>query len=363
MKYIDEYRNPDLVRKVVSRIRRLSTKPANIMEFCGGHTTAIMRNGLRQLLPPTVKMLSGPGCPVCVSSNADIDAAIALANLPDVIITTFGDMIRVPGSYSNLQQARAGGADVRIVYSPQDAVRMAEQNPAKSVIFIAIGFETTAPGIAASIMEAESLNLKNYYVLCLLKTTPTVVKAVLDLGEIKLDGILGPGHVSAVLGSRPFEYIPGDYGIPFVISGFEPLDILVSIANIVQQVEEGKAEIGIAYRRGVRSEGNSRALEIMHTVFENESASWRGIGTIPGSGMKLSGKYNRFDAMKNFNPELPPVKEAAGCICGEILRAIKTPDQCRLFRKICMPESPVGPCMVSSEGTCAAYYAYGENNG
>ena len=360
MKYIDEYRDPDLARKIVASIKHISTKPANIMEFCGGHTNAIMRNGIRQLLPANIRMLSGPGCPVCVSSNADIDKAIALANLPGVIVTTFGDMIRVPGSYSNLQQARAGGADIRIVYSPQDAVRIAEKNPSKSIVFIAVGFETTAPGIASSILEAQSLKLTNYYVLSLLKNTPAVIKAVLELGEVKIDGILGPGHVCAVLGSVPFEFIARDYGIPFVISGFEPVDIIASINNIILQIEEGKAEVGIAYKRGVKSGGNKKAREIMHTVFEAGNAEWRGIGSIPSSGFKLSAGYRQFDAIVHFNPKVPPPREAAGCICGEVLRAIKTPDQCKLFRKVCMPESPVGPCMVSSEGTCAAYYSYGD---
>jgi hydrogenase expression/formation protein HypD len=329
------------------------------MEFCGGHTVAIMRNGIRQLLPPTVEMLSGPGCPVCVTANSDIDKAIALAQLPDVTITTFGDMMKVPGSYSSLQKARAEGADIRIVYSTQDALQIAKENTGKSVIFIGIGFETTAPTVAASVLQAKNEDIRNFYVLCLLKLCPPVMKALLDLGEIKLDGIVCPGHVSAVIGSRPYEFIPRDYGVGCVVSGFEPLDILLSVAMLVEQIESGKPKVEIAYRRGVKPEGNQRALEMMDKAFEVAGADWRGIGIIPASGLKLRKEYERFDAEKAFTLKLEPVKEAKGCICGAILRGVKTPMDCKLFRKVCFPEHPVGPCMVSSEGACAAYYAYG----
>jgi hydrogenase expression/formation protein HypD len=329
------------------------------MEFCGGHTVAIMRNGIRQLLPPTVEMLSGPGCPVCVTANSDIDKAIALARLPDVTITTFGDMMKVPGSYSSLQKARAEGADIRIVYSTQDALQIAKENTGKSVIFIGIGFETTAPTVAASVLQAKNEDIRNFYVLCLLKLCPPVMKALLDLGEIKLDGIVCPGHVSAVIGSRPYEFIPRDYGVGCVVSGFEPLDILLSVAMLVEQIESGKPKVEIAYRRGVKPEGNQKALELMDKAFEVAGADWRGIGIIPASGLKLRKEYERFDAEKAFTLKLEPVKEAKGCICGAILRGVKTPMDCKLFRKVCFPEHPVGPCMVSSEGACAAYYAYG----
>ena len=359
MKFIDEYRDAELGKKLASRIEQLSTRPARLMEFCGGHTVAIMRNGIRQVLPPTVEMLSGPGCPVCVTANADIDRAIALARLPDVIITTFGDMIKVPGSYSNLQQARAEGADIRIVYSTQDAVQIARDNPGKSVIFIGIGFETTTPTIAASILQAEAEKNKNFHVLCLLKSCPPVMKALLDLGEIKLDGIVCPGHVSVIIGSHPYEFIPRDYGIACVVSGFEPVDILLCVEMLVEQIESGKPQVEIAYRRGVKPEGNRKALELMDSVFEVSDANWRGIGVIPASGLKLRKEYERFDAEQVFPVTLEPVKEAKGCICGEILRGVKTPADCKLFRKVCFPEHPVGPCMVSSEGACAAYYQFG----
>jgi len=360
LKFIDEYRDTELAKKLVKRIERLSTRPTRLMEFCGGHTVGIMKNGLRQLLPPTVEMLSGPGCPVCVTANADIDKAIALANLSDVIITTFGDMMKVPGSYSSLQQARAQGGDIRIVYSTQDALQIARDNSAKSVIFIGIGFETTAPTIAASILQAKAEKIGNFYVLCLLKLCPPVMKALLDLGEIKLDGIVCPGHVSAIIGSHPYEFIPSNYGIACVVSGFESLDILLSVAMLVEQIETGNPRVEIAYRRGVKPEGNIKALELMEKVYETDKADWRGIGEIPGSGLKLKKEYEKFDANLSFNFTVKPVQEAKGCICGEILRGVKTPADCKLFRKVCIPENPVGPCMVSSEGACSAYYMYGD---
>jgi hydrogenase expression/formation protein HypD len=361
MKFIDEYRNSELAGKLVELIKKKSTRHIRLMEFCGGHTMAIMKNGLRQLLPPTIEMLSGPGCPVCVTSNYDIDRAIALAGLPDVIIATFGDMIKVPGSYSSLQQARADGADVKVVYSTQDAIRIAQNNPGKSVIFIGVGFETTAPTIAASILQAEQSKVKNYYVLSLLKTCPPVMKAVLDLGEIRLNGILGPGHVSSIIGSYRYEFIPRDYGIAFVIAGFEALDILFAVERLVEQIEAEKPGIEIGYRRGVKVEGNKKALEVMESVFESSSAEWRGIGEIPGSGLVIRNKYDRFDAAKAFEVETPATVDQKGCICGEILRGVKTPGSCTLFGSVCTPENPVGPCMVSSEGTCSAYYLYGES--
>jgi hydrogenase expression/formation protein HypD len=359
MKFLDEYRDVELGKKLVARIKQLSTRPTRLMEFCGGHTVAIMKNGLRQVLPSTVEMLSGPGCPVCVTANADIDRAVALARLPDVIVTTFGDMMKVPGSYSSLQQTRARDADIRIVYSTQDALQIARDNPTQSVIFIGIGFETTAPTIAASIAQAEKEKIKNFYVLNLLKLCPPIMKSLLDLGELKLDGIVCPGHVSVIIGSHPYEFIPRDYSVACVVSGFESLDILQSIEMLVKQIEGGKPTVEIAYRRGVKPEGNKKALELMDSVFEVDSADWRGIGVVPASGLKLRKKFERFDAGQAFSITLDPIRETRGCICGDILRGVKTPTDCKLFRKACKPEHPVGPCMVSSEGACAAYYHYG----
>ena len=359
MKFVDEYQNSELAKGLADRIANRSTKTIRLMEFCGGHTHAIMRYGIRQLVPKTVEMKSGPGCPVCVTATADLDKAIALARLPEVIITTFGDMMRVPGSYSSLQQARAEGADVRIVYSTMDAVEIAKTNPERSIIFIGIGFETTAPTIAASIIKAQQNKIENFHVLTLHKLTPSVMKALLDLGEVKLDGIICPGHVSVIIGSHPYEFIPKNYGVTCVISGFEPLDILLCIDKLVEQIENGQPRVEIAYPRGVKPEGNPKALELMDEVFEIDGANWRGIGTVPQSGLKIRKKYERFDADKAFPVSLKPAKETKGCRCGDIVRGAATPPECKLFRKVCTPERPVGPCMVSSEGACAAYYQYG----
>jgi len=329
------------------------------MEFCGGHTHAIMRYGIRQLVPRTVEMRSGPGCPVCVTATADLDKAIAMAHLPGVIITTFGDMVRIPGSYSNLQQARAEGADIRVVYSSIDAVEIAKANSKKSVIFIGIGFETTAPTIAASIIKAQKEGIENFYVLSLLKLTPPVMKALLELGEVKLDGIICPGHVSVIIGSYPYEFIPKNYNVSCVISGFEPLDILLCIDKLVEQIESGQPRVEIAYRRGVKPQGNKKALELIDEVFKIDGADWRGIGIVAQSGLRIKQKYEHFDADSAFQLNLKPVKVPKGCRCGDILRGVATPPECELFGKVCAPEKPIGPCMVSSEGACAAYYKYG----
>jgi len=363
MKFIDEFRDAGLARKLAYRIATISTRPARLMEFCGGHTVAIMRNGIRQLLPPRIEMLSGPGCPVCVTSNHDIDKAIALASLPDVIITTFGDMLKVPGSYSSLQEARAAGGDIRIVYSAQDALRAARENPHRPVIFLGVGFETTAPTIASVVLLAEKEKMDNFSVLCQLKLTPPAMQALLDLGETRLNGIICPGHVSAIIGTRPYEAYVKDYGVACVVAGFEPVDILQAVEMLVQQVEDGVARVEIAYTRGVRPEGNLKALELMNNVFDTAEACWRGIGDIPQSGLKLKKKYACYDADLQFQIKLPQVREHAGCRCGEILRGAIRPYDCGLFGKVCTPENPVGPCMVSSEGSCAAYYQYGASYG
>jgi hydrogenase expression/formation protein HypD len=359
VKFVDEYQDSKLVRGLAHRISERSTRPVKLMEFCGGHTHAILRYGIRQLVPKTVEMRSGPGCPVCVTAAADIDRAIALAHLPDVIIATFGDMIRVPGSYSSLQQAKAEGADVRIVYSTMDAVEIARTNPGKSVVFIGIGFETTAPTIAASILEAQQTGVENFHVLPLNKLTPPVMKALLDSGELKLDGIVCPGHVSVIIGSRPYEFIPRDYGVACVVSGFEPLDILLCIDKLVEQIEREQPRVEIAYPRGVKPEGNAKARQLMEEVFEVGEANWRGIGTVPQSGLIIRGRFERFDADKAFSVSPKPAREPKGCRCGDIIRGAATPLECKLFSKACTPERPVGPCMVSSEGACAAFYQYG----
>ena len=363
MKFVNEYRDPELAKRLLGRIQHCSTRPIRLMEFCGGHTVAIFKHGIRQLLPQTIEMLSGPGCPVCVTANTDLDKAIALAHLPNVIITSFGDMIRVPGSYSSLQLAKAEGCDVRVVYSVQDALYIARDNPDKSVIFIGIGFETTAPTIAAAIWQAEQEGISNYYLLPLHKLCPPIMQALLDLGEVRLNGIICPGHVSSIIGSHPYRFIPDNYNIACVVSGFEPLDILLCIDMLVNQIETDQYKVEIAYRRGVKPEGNKPALRLMDTVFEVGQANWRGIGVVPSSGLRLKKRYQQFDAETNFDINPEPSHEAKGCLCGSILRGVNTPLDCKLFRNSCTPEHPVGPCMVSSEGSCATYYHYGDTYG
>ncbi len=360
MKYAEEFRDPELAKKILERIHRRSKKPTRLMEFCGGHTVSIFKNGIRQLLPGNIEMLSGPGCPVCVTSVGDLDKAIALSSLPDVIVTSFGDMIRVPGTVSSLQKAKAQGADVRVVYSTQDALDIAVMNPGRKIIFVGIGFETTAPTVAAAIIQAETEQINNFSILSLHKVCPPIMKTILDLGEVKLNGIICPGHVSAVIGSRPYNFIPENYGIGCVISGFESLDILQTVDMLVNQIEEETPSVEIAYRRGVKTEGNLHALELMNRVFEISEADWRGIGIVPGSGLRLRPEYRKFDAETIFDIKTGLSFESKGCICGSILRGVSTPIDCQLFRKVCTTENPVGPCMVSAEGSCAAYYQYGE---
>lgn len=360
MKLVSEFRNSRLARGLVGQIQRQSRTSARLMEFCGGHTVTIFRYGIRQVLPSTINMVSGPGCPICVTANADLDKAIALARIPGVIITTFGDMMRVPGSYSTLQEAKGGGADVRMVYSTMDALQIAAENPGKSVVFLGIGFETTAPTSAASIIQAEERGLGNYFVLSLHKLCPPVIRALLDSGEVKLNGLICPGHVSAITGSGVWEFIAREYGIPCVISGFEPLDILQAIAMLVTQIEKKEARLEIAYQRAVRPEGNLQAQNLLAQVFEPVLADWRAMGAVPNSGLKIRKNYNKYDAEVKFEITVSPPVEPCGCLCGDILRGVKTPTDCPLFGVVCTPQSPVGPCMVSSEGTCSAYHLYGD---
>ena len=360
MRFITEFRRSDLAEGLIAQINQRSHTPARLMEFCGGHTVTIFKYGIRRILPDNIEMVSGPGCPICVTANADLDKAIALAKIPQVIIATFGDMLKVPGSHTSLQELKAEGSDVRIVYSALDAIAIAQENPTRSVVFLGIGFETTAPTIAASILQAEDRRINNYYVLSLHKLCPPVIRAILDSGEVELHGLVCPGHVSAIIGSHPWDFIARDYGIPCVVSGFEPVDILQCVAMLVDQVESGRSEVEIAYRRGVRPEGNKEAIRLMEQVFEPGPATWRGIGEVPDSGLKIRNEYQHFDATIAFDIDPGQPYEPEGCICGDILRGIKTPPDCQLFGNACIPQYPVGPCMVSSEGTCSAYYNYGE---
>ena len=360
MRFITEFRRSDLAEGLIAQINRRSHIPARLMEFCGGHTVTIFKYGIRQILPDNIEMVSGPGCPICVTANADLDKAIALAKIPQVIIATFGDMLKVPGSHTSLQELKAEGSDVRIVYSALDAIAIAQENPTRSVVFLGIGFETTAPTIAASILQAEDRRINNYYVLSLHKLCPPVIRNILASGEVELQGLVCPGHVSVIIGSHPWDFIARDYGIPCVVSGFEPVDILQCVAMLVDQVESGRSEVEIAYRRGVRPEGNEEAIRLMEQVFEPGPAAWRGIGEVPDSGLKIRKEYQHFDAAMAFDIDPGQPYEPEGCICGDILRGVKTPPDCHLFGNACTPQYPVGPCMVSSEGTCSAYYNYGE---
>lgn len=359
LRYIEEFRNPQLAQAIVKRIRKRNVGKVNIMEVCGTHTVAIFRHGIRHLLPSNINLLSGPGCPVCVTPNLEIDKAIAFSQRSDVILATYGDMFKVPGSYASLEQTKAEGGDVRIVYSSLDALKIAVNNPQRKVIFFAVGFETTAPGVACSVLEAERAEVKNFFLLVAHKLIPPAMEALIESGEVNIDGFICPGHVSTIIGSRPYEFIPQRYNIPCVITGFEPLDILQSIDLILEQLEKGDAKVEIQYRRSVRPEGNPLARDYMYRVFEVRDAVWRGLGAIPRSGLRLRPEYRRFDAEEAFEVVVPPPKEHKGCKCGEILRGVMNPPQCPLFAKVCTPEHPIGPCMVSSEGSCAAWYHYG----
>jgi hydrogenase expression/formation protein HypD len=370
------FRDPAAARALAEAIRTRSTRTARLMEFCGGHTHAILRFGIPTLLPPTVELRSGPGCPVCVTSAGDLDRAIALAQVEDVILTTLGDMIRVPGSPPapagppprraerseggrTLAQAKAEGADVRVVYSPLDALRIARENPARPVIFLGVGFETTAPMVASAVLAAEAEGLTNFYAFSTHKLTPPATRAILDAGEVALDGIIGPGHVTTVIGADAWRFLPDDYSIPVAISGFEPLDILRAVLALVEMVEDGRHDVANAYTRSVRLEGNPAAQQAMARVFEVADAQWRGFGTVPASGLQIREEYACFDAARAFPAEVAPAREPPGCRCGEVLRGVLLPLECALFGKACTPQNPIGPCMVSAEGACAAYYQYG----
>lgn len=361
MKYLSEYRDGALASRIADSIRALSRTPARFMEVCGTHTVSIFRHGIREVLPGHITLISGPGCPVCVTAIHDIDKAIKLARVPDVIVTTFGDLMRVPGSESSLQQEKTMGADVRMVYSTMDALDIARQNPEKKVAFLGIGFETTAPTIAAAVVAAEAEGIHNFSILSSHKLLPPAMDALLAGGELDVSGFICPGHVSTVIGTAPYEPVVAQHHTPCVVVGFEPVDILQGIYMLVNQIEAGEARVEIQYRRAVTPEGNPNAMKILYRVFEPCDAPWRGLGMIPNSGLAVRENYRAFDADKLFDLEVPDAPEPAGCKCGDILRGVKTPIHCKLFRRTCTPENPVGPCMVSTEGTCAAYYKYTAN--
>lgn len=359
MKYISEYRNKELALALAHKIAETAgSHPMTFMEVCGTHTMAIARFGIRQLLPKTIRLLSGPGCPVCVTPNDYLDRAIALSRRPNTIVTTFGDMMKVPGSTSSLYREHAAGGDIRMVYSTIDALKIARENPDHSVVFLGVGFETTAPTIAASILQAEKENLKNYFVLSSNKVVPPALTALLQ-GDLKLDGFILPGHVSTIIGANAYHELAEKHTLAMAITGFEPTDILSGILSLVEQVATDHNELAISYRRAVNMEGNSIAIDILNNVFEPVDANWRGIGIIAGSGLKIREGYKAFDASVMIPVDVEQTIEPKGCICGNILTGTKTPRECPLFGNICTPDSPVGACMVSSEGTCAAWFKYG----
>lgn len=357
MKYIDEYRDKDSVNKLLDLINKASKKEVSFMEVCGGHTMSIQKFGIPSLLPANIKLLSGPGCPVCVSSKSFIDQAIAYSRIDNVIITTFGDLIRVPGSTSSLDKEKANGRDIRIVYSILEALKIAQNNTAKKVIFLGIGFETTAPGTAAGIINAHKIGLTNFFTYSSHKIMPPAMSALIDEG-VKLNGYIAPGHVSTITGIEIYKLIAEKYKLGVVVSGFEPIDVLQSILMLVNQVENNSPKVEIQYKRVVKAEGNIKAKEILSEVFTLREDWWRGFGNIPESGLCIKEKYSAYDAEKQFKVEVEPLVEEKGCICGEILKGLKTPKDCKLFSKVCNPSNPVGACMVSAEGSCAAFYRY-----
>lgn len=359
MKFVDEFRDPQLAKSLVARLRETVNQPVKVMEICGTHTMAIFRYGIRGLLPEGFSLVSGPGCPVCVTPQGYIDETIQLARHPDVMITTFGDMLRVPGTEGSLLQQKSAGSDVRVVYSPLDAVQLAAENPEKEVVFLGIGFETTAPVVGLTILEAAGRKLTNYSVFSAHKVVPPVMEALVADKELALQGFLCPGHVSAVIGSEPYAFLADAHGIPAVVAGFEPLDVLQGLLHIAEMITNKQAKVLNDYSRVVKTAGNAHALAVIDAVFTRETSMWRGLGLIEGSGLAIRPEYSRFDARRRF--DLPRIDREVptGCSCGDILKGKKTPLDCRLFRTVCTPEAPVGSCMVSTEGTCAAYYKYG----
>lgn len=357
MKFIDEFRDRDLVKNLVDQLHKATTKEVSLMEVCGGHTWAIQKFGIPSLLPPQIKLLSGPGCPVCVTSREFIDRAVAHSRQENTIITTYGDLIRVPGSSSSLDREKSSGADIRIVYSVLDALKIAAQNPDKNVIFPGIGFETTAPATAVGIKNASEAKLGNFFVLSAHKIMPPAMAALIDEG-VKIDGYIAPGHVSTIMGSGMYLDLTRKFRVGCVISGFEPVDILQSVLMLLQQIENSDFKVEIQYSRVVRPEGNLIAQKILNDVFELRDDWWRGFGNIPLSGLGIKSEYGHFDAEKMFELDVEPTVEEKGCICGLVLKGLKTPMDCKLFGTVCTSTNPVGACMVSHEGACNAYYRF-----
>jgi hydrogenase expression/formation protein HypD len=358
MKYVEEYRDAQLVRGVIDEIRQTVTRPWVLMEICGGQTHAIIRHGLDQLLPPEIELVHGPGCPVCVTPLELIDKALAIASRPEVIFTSYGDMLRVPGSGRDLFSVRAAGGDVRVVYSPLDALKIAQQNPDKQVVFFAIGFETTAPANVMSVMQARAMGLKNYSILVSHVRVPPAMHAILSAEHNRVQGFLLAGHVCAVMGYWEYPPLANKYGVPMAVTGFEPLDLIQGILQTVRMLEQGRVEVENAYPRLVTFEGNRPAQQMIEQVFQECDRKWRGIGMIPNSGWGLRPKFNEFNAEKRFNVQQIQPEESPLCIAGLILQGLKKPHECAAFGVQCTPETPLGATMVSAEGACAAYYRY-----
>ncbi len=363
MKWLDEFRDPALVPPLRRRIDLAAQglPRTTLMEVCGTHTMSIARYGLRELLPDNVRLVSGPGCPVCVTPIDFVDHAVALSRLEGTIIATFGDMVRVPGSHTSLNEEKSRGAQVHVVFSSLDALTLARENPERQVIFLAIGFETTAPTIAATLRSAVQAGVSNLSLLCANKTMPRALDFLADSGQATLNGLLCPPHVSAIIGTRPYEAVTAK-GIPCVVGGFEPLDVLLSIAMLLEQIAAGEARVENEYRRVVNRDGNRRALDLLEEMFEPCDANWRGFGVLPGSGLRLRPAFAEHDAALRFDVQVAQAVEPAGCRCGEILMGAQEPEDCPLFGTTCTPDDPVGACMVSSEGTCAARYRFGAVN-
>ncbi len=361
MRFVDEFREPELISKTAQEIRRLADPQRHyrLMEVCGGHTHAIYRFGLKDLLPPNIELIHGPGCPVCVLPMGRIDDGLSMTEQPDVIFTAFGDMMRVPGTHGSPLEYKARGADIRIVYSPADALKLAQTNPDRHVMFFAIGFETTAPSTALTLMRARAQGIRNFSVFCNHVTIIPAIRAILDSPDMRLDAFIGPGHVSTVIGCRPYEWIASHERKPIVVSGFEPLDLLESIVMLLRQLNDGRAEVENQYKRVVPWEGNRAALKAMAEVFElRPYFEWRGMGFISQSALRLRDSFAEFDAERRFQVPGIRVTDPKAAQCGEVLKGVLQPAQCKLFGNECTPENPVGALMVSSEGSCAAYYNY-----
>jgi hydrogenase expression/formation protein HypD len=361
MKYVDEFRNGNLARRMATEITNISKgQKFKFMEVCGGHTHTIFKHGIEDILPENIELIHGPGCPVCVLPMGRIDDAIAIAKTEGTIFTTFGDMMRVPGSQGSLLDAKAVGADVRFIYSPLDALKIARQNPKKEVVFFAIGFETTAPSTAVTLLQAKNEDIQNFSVFCNHVTIVPTIKAILDSPDLRLDGFIGPGHVSMVIGLRTYQFIARDYQKPVVISGFEPLDIIQSILMLLKQYQTGKVVVENQYKRVVRPEGNLKSLEVMTQTMElRPYFEWRGLGFITHSALKIRSDFAQWDAEERFEVPGLQVADPKACQCGEVLKGVIKPWECKVFGTACTPETPIGSCMVSPEGACAAYFNYG----